>query len=551
MAELKDRIEWIGPSRRMIIVSAFIAFSMISTMHVSNSSQGEPTEETVLRLGVMQKVDSLNPFIGMTDTSRILYGLLYDSLQAVGSDLQSTPNLALNWEIAEDYTPYGSVWEYEITPNARWHDGEPLTADDVVFTVNLNADYYAMMWAYQPYAFYMDYAEKMDDYTVRIHFYDRATTEPMPVAYADSIFMPIVPKHLLESMTVAQIGFDWTGVFASSNPPIVGSGPFMATETIYDDFLECEKITLVKNPNYHWAADRDVETRFDRVEMHFYLDETALSMALQQGHLDVAQLPPEEYSVLKDDVLEGSVTDIETFDGPKCTQYWTHVLICMSEYGDNPSRLDPTIRQAMTMATDKTFIVDAYYQGLADEGSTLIPPANEEWHYELTEEERYDFDLAAANALLEAGGYLFTPWSPTVRVCTADSYAVQEGLVPEDTPLTYDMVVRQEAPEEKDIAMYLESEWAKIGIELNYRIMPEAQLGAVVYSYNYDTAIWYWSSDPDPNYMLFCQSENSWNGWSDNMYSTPEYEQNYTASITTMDRSDRAEYVDNCQKIHY
>ena len=536
----------------MLAISILVAVSMITTIHVSNSSQGEPDEETVLRLGVMQKVDSLNPFIGLTDTSHILYGLLYDSLQAVGGDLESTPNLALNWEIAEEYTPYGSVWEYEITPNARWHDGEPLTADDVVFTVNLNADYYAQMWAYQPYAFYMDYAEKVDDYTVRIHFYDRATTEPMPVAYADSIFMPIVPKHLLESMTAAQIGFGWSGVFASSSPPIVGSGPFMATETIYDDLLEGDKITLVKNPYHHWAVDRDAEVRFDRVEMHFFLDETAMSMALQQGQLDVAQLPPEEYSMLKEDVLEGTVTDIETFDGPKCTQHWTHVLICMNDDGgDNPSRLDPTIRQAMTMATDKAFIVDTYYQGLADEGSTLIPPVNEEWHYEPTEEERYDFDLAAANALLEAGGYLFTPESPTVRVCTADSYAVQEGLVPEDTPLVYDMVVRQEAPEEKDIAMYLESEWAKVGIELNYRIMTEAQVGAVVYSYYYDTAIWCWSSDPDPNYMLFCQSENSWNGWNDNMYSTPEYEQNYTASVTALDLSERAEYVDNCQKIHY
>jgi peptide/nickel transport system substrate-binding protein len=531
--------------------AVLIAASMICTACVMDSSRAETTDDRVLRIGFMQKMDSLNPFVGLTGASYVLYSLVYDCLQAVDEDLGSTANLALGWGIDADYEPYGSVWGFNLTENARWHDGTPLTADDVVFTVNLNADNYAQMWAYQPYTYFMDYAEKVDEKTVRIHFYDRSTAEPMPVAYGTSMFFPIIPSHLLDQMTPSEIGFNWEGVFDDSDPPLVGSGPFMATENIYDEFLQGDQITLVRNPDYHWALDRGLDVRFDRVEMHFFDDATAMALTLETGGLDTAQFPPQEYLAIKDRVEDDLLQDIETYDGPRCTQYWTEVLINMYNAGPNPSRLDPVIRQAMAMATDKTYIVDNYYLGLADEGSTLIPPVNEEWHYELSPEEVYEFDIDAANALLEAGGYRYTVDSPSVRVCTADSYAVQEGLVAEGTHLDYDMAIRQEYPEEKDIAQYLQYEWAKIGIHVSYRIMTEAAMAAYIYSYAYDTAIWYWAADPDPNYILFTQSKYAWNAWNENLYSTPEYEENYSASIQALDLSERKGYVDACQRVHY
>ncbi|MCJ7488605.1 MAG: ABC transporter substrate-binding protein, partial [Thermoplasmata archaeon] len=540
-----------GPSSTALAMAVLVAVSMVLSAYVMDFSQGEGDDERVLRIGFMEKVDSLNPNVGMTDSSYMLYGLVYDCLQAVGDDLESTPNLALDWSIAEDYEPYGSAWEFNITPNAQWHDGEPFTVDDVVFTINLNAEYFVQMWSYQPYTYYMDYAEKVDADTVRIHFYDRVTEQPMPVAFAESLLIPILPKHLLQGMTIGDIGFNWIGAFEGHDPPMVGTGPFMATENIIDEFTQGDKITLVRNPYYHWAADRDLDVRFDRIEMYFFIDAFSMATALEMGELDVAQLPPFEYRTLKDKVLDGTLENVDTFDGPKCTQYMTEVMICMSTGGSNPSRLDPVIRQAMAMATDKTYIVDNYYLGLADEGSTLIPPVNAEWHYELSQEEVYEFDIGAANALLEAGGYRYTVESPSVRVCTADSYAVQEGLVTEGTQLVYNMAVRHEYPEERQIAMFLQEQWGEVGIEIEYDIMTEAALGNLVYSYNYDTAIWYWSSDPDPSYILFCQSKCSWGGWNDNQYSTPEYEENYTASIQALDYSERKSYVDACQRVHY
>ena len=513
----------------------------------------EAADEIVLRIGFMQKIDSLNPFLGLTDAAYVFYGLVYDALHGVGNDLETEANLATSWHVNTSYSPYGSAWDFNITPNAKWHDGEPLTVDDILYTVYLNSDYYQQAWAYQPYAYYMDEALIADADTVTIKFFDRVTGFPKPASYADLVCVPIMPKHALQGvMTPENIATRWTGVL-DSNPPIIGTGPFMATSTIYQDWVDGDVITLVRNPNYHWAADKvgSPTIRFDRLEMRFYNDATAMSLALERKQLDIAQFPPSEYQTIKAGVASGSIANTTTYDGLKCTQYWTEIGFSMAPGGPNPTRLDPAVRHALAMATDKDYIVDNFYLGFAEPGTTLISPVNSLWHYEPTMAEKFQFSLAAADQMLEDAGYQYTTESPNVRVATASSLAVTEGWVQEGTPLAYDMLVRQEFPEEKDIAQYLQDQWADVGVSISFRVVTEAQLSTIVYTYNYDTMIWYWSADPDPNFMLFCQSKLAWDGWSDNYYYSDVYEDNYSLSVSEFDYDLRKQYVDSCQRVNY
>ena len=534
--------------------SALIAIALtipIAAMTELFVGETEAADESVLRIGFMQKVDSMNPNVGLLDPAYVFYGLVYDTPHCVDEDLNIVGNLCENWYVDESHEPYGSVWIMEFTENAKWHDGERFTADDVVFTFNLNCQNYVTMWAYQPYAYYMNYAERVDDYTVRVHYFDRVTGEPIPAAYARMICIPILPEHLLNDWTPTEISFAWEGVFEDSDPPIIGTGPFMATEDIYDEFLKGDKLTLVKNPDYFWMEERDLEVQFDRLELHFYDDSTSMALALEIGALDVAQFPPQDYITLRDKVSNGQLEDVVAHNSPKCTQYWTEANWNMNTAGPNPARLDPIVRQACAMATDLDYINNHYYLGLGEPGTTMIPPVNKEWHYEPTEEELYQYDIDAANDLLEAGGYRYPSPDADYRVCTADSYAVQNGLVPEGYSLSFHVALRQEAPEEKNIVQYIQNEWANIGVNIYYDIMTEAALGQYTYSYAYDITIWYWSADVDPMYMLFCQSKVSWNGWSDNMYYELDYEENFTAQLQEFDVEKRKEHVHNCQKLHY
>ena len=518
------------------------------------SSNAALYADAVLRIGFMENVDSLNPYIGLSDVSRLLYSLVYDSLTTVDENLNPTPNLALEAYPVPISDPdmiaygrsYGSVWQYNLTSHAFWTDGEPLTADDVVFSVNLNAGNYSSLWSYQPYTFFIESAEKVSECAVRIWYTDSC-------AYGDHLAMPILPKHKMESMSAAEIGFSWTGVYDGENPPIVGSGAFKASSTIYQDWLDGDILTLLRNPTSHWSSEYGLSVHFDKLEFLFYMDETAMILALEMGQIDAASFSPAAYRNMDYALKTGELDNITLFTSPKVNQYWTHIGFCMSPTNDpdyNNAKLDLNVRRALAMAVNKTYVVQQFYLGLAEEGSTIIPSVSEYWHYQTNESEAIPFDPVAAAQVLDSAGYIDTN-SDGIRECTAGSWVVEEGYETVDTPLSFEIIVRREHPEEKNIAMYLLDQWADIGVEINYVVVDKDIAMTTVYSYSYDLFLGSWSGDVDPNRQLFSLSPVAIAGWSDNKWVNASYAENYTASVMAIDSEARRDFVWNCQRIHY
>lgn len=551
----------------IVLCVTVLAVPIAGIMGATENATAAP-KESILRLGFLQKIDSLNPYAGLNDAAYVFYGLVYDALGVIDNNMQPSPDLALGvWAVpltdpemvAHPSYPYGSVWQYNLTHNATFTDGEPFTADDVVFNINLNAGNYSSMWSYQPYSYFMKDAVKVDDYTVRIHFRDKVTNKPSPAAYAYLISIPMLPKHKLQSKTAMEIGYQWDGLFDDEAVPIVGTGPFMATSRIRAEYLAGTTLTLVKNPNYHWVKDRVLlpgeapdrwEVKFDKLVFYFYDDPAAMSYAIKNGKIDCAAFPPQEFNALKKD----APTNITFYSGPKITQYWTEIGFCMDNAGPNPSRLDRNIRTALAMATNKSYIIENYYLGLADVGTTVIPPINSYWHYEpnATEKAQFKFDIAAANDLLDKSGYPRPPGDPNgIRIVDKTSAAAKNGWATENTQLTYQMLIRREYPEEKTIGQYLAQVWRTVGVNLVLSILDEATMTQQVYAYTYDTMIWYWSADIDPNYQLFSVSKKAWNGWSDTKWANQSFEDNYTLSVQSMNKTQRQMYVDNAQRVHY
>jgi peptide/nickel transport system substrate-binding protein len=547
--------------RNLTISVAVLLIAVLTVPQGASSlaaSQDPEVPETSLTIGSMWPIDSLNPLLGANANSFVFYGLVYDSLFVPDRDLEKVGHLVTDWravplddpEMIAEGLPYGSVWEYDLTRNATWHNGEPVTVEDVEWNINVRCEYYKEMWSPQPYFHTTERAEIVDDDTFRIYYFDRDTGEPAPSALGDWCWLNLLPKHMLGDMGSTYLSLQWNGVFEGSDPPVVGSGPFMATPTILEDWVAGNEITLVKNPNYFLKADRGMEVKFDKVIFKFYDDATAMRLALMQGDIDVAEFPTETFKAIDNAVESGEVTNVETYDGPKITQYWTQLAFNMVDGGPNPSRLDPVIRQALSMATNKSYIVTNFYNGFARPGTTSIPPVSK-WHYEPTEEERFDFNLEAARQLLEDAGYLYPSPDADYRVCTADSRAVTEDWVDEGTELDYWMLVRREFPEERLIAAYLQDMWKLVGVKIHYEVVDESYLATVCYGFEFDTLLWYWSGCIDPQYQLFCQTKYAWGGWTDNKYYNPEYDENFNLQAHALNFTERKVYVDNCQRIHY
>lgn len=511
----------------------------------------------------MNPVDSLNPFLGITDTARFYYGLVYDGLQAQGEYLEYMPNLALtaspvplsDTEMVESDAPYGSVWEYNITPNARWHDGELFTADDVVWNLNLNCygANFTDTWIYSPYTYFMKYAEKKDADTVRVYFYDRETGSLLPVAYGDFIPVFMVPRHLLSDKGTAYISFQWPGWFNDSGEKIIGTGPFKPGPDAVSEYMQGDHLSLVRNEDYHWFADKGMEIDIDKIIMYFYDDETAMKLALQQNMLDIAQYSSNTFQSIQDSLAAGTLKNIATYSGLRPSQHSTVISFSTQDTGSNKWRLDPDARRALAQAVNKTYISSEIYKGLAQEGDGLISPVLESWYWEPDDSHQVGYDMASAELMLELAGYVDLD-DDGIRECTADSASIKNGWAIEGDELELNMAVMIEYPEDKIVAQYLQQQWALIGVDLVYEMYLESVLRHLIICNCYDhpnSVISHPTSDPDPNYVLWQHSRRSFNIWTLGGSWNPEFEENYTASVSTLDAQLRSQNVDNCLSIAY
>jgi len=544
----------------IIAGTALIVLALIIPTAVMMSIWDNPSTppDTVLRIGVLQRADSLNPNVGIYRTSQLFYSLVYDCLQSVDEDLDVTPNLASSWypvptsdpELQQTGEPYGSVWQYNLTHNAFWHDGVPFTASDVVFTFNLNAWNYSSMWAFQPYSYFMKDTDEVDDYTIRTHFYERATGNSIPVAYADLMSIPILPKHKLENMNPFTIAFNWTGIFVGEEFPIVGTGPFTGAEDIREEWVAGDHITLVRNSDYHAKKDGNLEIHFDKIRIYFYEEAEAVKLALTNKLLDIARFDGEGYVELGREVGNGTAKNVVTYRGLSPAQDSVYLSWLMNSAGPNLARLDPTVRTALAMATNKSWIASNICEGLAQEASTVTSPINTRWHYEPNATERIRFDPDGARLMLESAGYVDTD-ADDVRECTQTSFAVLNDLVAAGTHLSFDMAVfRDRVWRAQEIGEDLLENWRDVGVAVDLRIIDD-QVSPTYCPVDLDVALMAGSQDLDPNRILFAQSRRAWGGWSDSRYFSEQYEANYNLSVSAMSPGDRKQYVDNCQRTHY
>jgi peptide/nickel transport system substrate-binding protein len=530
-----------------------MALSGLQAVAVSVSRAAGTENLTTLTIGLMEPIDSLNPFIGINDNAYIFYGLVYDYLIAVDGAMQPKPNLAMTWNVVKEDLPVGSVWQYNLTHNATWHDGEPFTADDVVFTFEFQIGAIRSLWAYQPYTKLIQSVEKIDDYTVWIHFKDYSG-QPAPCSFGDAIMVPIIPKHIWESVGAAAAGF------AYENYLPVGTGPFMCSNDTKEQFLKGDQLVLTRNPEYHGYKDYKQKIAFDRIVLEWYLEPTAMVADMERGAIDLAKFDAPNYKNILDWHAANPNQPVGHYAGLQCTGFSVEVGINMKNTAggnDISLRLDPAVRKAMAFATDKQFIVDHIYKGYGQTGTGMLTPMYKDWWWSPSNQTMQStndwgetkalaipYSLDLANETLENAGY---HWNSDHTVRVSDS----TNTFTKNAELRFNIVVEAELTEDKDVATFLAEEYKVVGIQLDPMIVNTKIWNQLIYTPNYDLTITYWSGDPDPNYLLYVQSSYALDSWSDNFYSDAQYDQNYTGSVDAVNMTARKIYVDDCQMHTY
>jgi peptide/nickel transport system substrate-binding protein len=477
---------------------------------------------------------SLNPMSGYLALDFYFwtpsYHLLVDFAQDFGVEPfgEEGSGLATDIQVSDDLMEF----TYTIRDDVMWSDGQPLTAEDVAFTLNL----YKGNHAYLPqnYLTLIDgEVEQVDDFTVRWR-----TKEPTGLYSGEFPYMYdyILPKHVFEDLEKPK---------QYENVPQTASGPFMITEYEVGEFVRMEK-------NPEWTGP---EPHVDEIVWRTFKNEDAMAEALRQGEIDFAYFTtPNIFNTIADveniDEMVGSIPSFSEI-GMNTGSAYQEADDYFTPHGDgHPALTDVNVRRAIRMAIDSEQLNERVMLGYGTPGTTIIPPVSVEGaRWEPTGDELIAWDIDAANALLDEHGYLDTD-GDGVR-------EMPEGSLDPGRPLEFRYYTRTSEQTSVDAAEFV-SEWLdQIGIATNVEAISSGRLGDIINEGTYELFSWGWIPDPDPDSALSwftCDQrppDGKTYGNNDSYYCNPEYDALYAEQRTTLDPEARWEIVHEMQRIYY
>ena len=406
-----------------------------------------------LRAAITGDEDTLNPYTYVSGfPGWNLLMMQYDSLMQLDANGDPQP-----W-LAETVTANADLSEYTVTivDNATWHDGEPLTAEDVKFSLDYFIDSATGRFSrdLRP----VTGVELSGDRDVVITL---GSTNPAfdLVALAD---IPIIPMHVWE-------GIEAPGEQAFDISTNVGSGPYMLTEYQPDQFYR-----LKANESYFKGAPQ-----VDELVVIIFADDAGALAAIRTGEVDVSfeRVSPEQIELL---ASQGSLAIAQ---GPEFTTQMINFDASKAPFDDL------AVRQAMSLAIDAEDIVETVYLGAATVGSPgWVHPDKAVYNSDVTPQ----FDPAAANQLLEDAGYT-----------DSDGDGVREF---DGQPMSFEMITNSSDSLRLRIAELTAEMLAAVGIEVTVSSVETGTWEEAVWpgfdianGRNYDMATWGWSAPIQAN----------------------------------------------------
>lgn len=449
----------------------------------SGDGARQPTAER-LTIAVSQDSGPLNLFAGTNDA---LLELVYDKLLSP-SPYVTDPQ---PWLAEEVRAIDPSTWEVTLRDDVTWHDGEPLTADDVAFTFTYYEQAESSRHTHHVNEIPdIDSVEVVDDETVRF-----TCAFPCPelgtITLAD---LPVLPRHI------------WEGVDEPSQVVAlpVGSGPYRLVA--YDPVS-----------GYRFEANADYFAGapvIDELVMPVIEDPSATFTALRTGEIDAAA------RTLSPELLEQFSADP---DVDVATTAPLHFLELRMNYERTPLDV-PELRHALSLAVDRRELLDIVALGQGRAADQGYPHPDSPW---TNPDLSTPFDLDEANTVLDELDYLDT-----------DDDGVREG--PSAMPLAFTVKVNGAEPTHVRAAELVAEQFAEVGVELSIETVDAGALAGLFRTREFDLAVGTISAHGVADPTQFIMSHRSGYLWNAPEVPYPEWDtlfEQWTATTTIEDRT--------------
>jgi len=480
--------------RDKVIVVALIGLMVVASIAAiaadQNPAGGDPAYGGTYVEGVAGVPQYLNPVIAATDVDQDVARLAFSGLTRYDRAGAIVPDLASAFHTESD----GRIWTFDIREDATWHDGQPVTADDVVFTVRLLQD----RGYVGPYsdAFRGVTVDKISMRSVRF------TLPDVYGPFADSTTVPLLPSHLLGNVPYAELSRQ------PFNASPIGTGPFRVTE------VDGRQVVLLRNDDFYRTRPARGRPYLDKVILRFYPDQSDALLALSRGEVDgvggLSSQDGERARSLKSAVLYSLPTD-------------NFVSLFLNVRPEKAVFRDRAVRQAIATAIDRGRVLQLAADGRGTVADEFVPSSS--WAY-VKDVARYTYSTEDAIALLDAADW---------KDHDGDGIRDKGGQ-----KLAFTISTSNE-PARTAAARQIQHDLNAIGMSVTVNSMPFGQLvDSVARQRTFDAllveiAV---SGDPDP-YTFFHSTEVTDPGHNFSGFSTLPIDRNLEAARRTFDEGAR------------
>lgn len=506
-------------------------------------------EPLTFRVGWETEIPSLNPATNWAEEGGFIIDLMFDSFYEMNENMEPVPLLVTEEKISDDFL----TWDLTIAEGVTWHDGKPLTADDVVY--NLKALLKTMPPMLRANLEFIEAVEKTGEYSFRLRMKYPQPERLTKVLLADDplVFLPPHRCPPLEEITLEYI-LDYK--------PEIGYGPFKLVEWKKDQHV------ILEAYEGYWGQ----KPHIDRLIFKRYDSETATVEALLAGEVDLAF----ELTAM---TLVPKIKRAKGFDVSATRSQWLHdVIFNLADWNENirPALLQPEVRRALAHCIDVDKIIRLVWLGYAQATPTILPDAGPYPAFRNNDIRYYEFDIEKAKEILEEHGWVdrdgdgvrektitytirplrfedgkhvVAPDGHLERV-PADQWIVKTETVKLDFEVwietSYSVLLR--------VFEIIKEDAAKAGIRLRPTVMEGAKMydqiwGDDGYRADFDILGWGWNIGADPTFILEWLSAYQIGGWSDSNYHNPEFTGLYTLQKKTLDPQKRAEIIRRAQEL--
>lgn len=382
---------------------------------------GEPERGGTVVVGMRTDFGGFNP-VTNTDwyTTEVMNHALFTPLIQYDENLRARPYLAESWELLGDT---GIV--FRLRRDVRWHDGRPLTAEDVKFTFDLAKSPATASLLASAYLSEVDRAEVVDSFTIRFHF-------ARPFAQTlDSFWWAPLPGHLLAGTAPDQL----RNAPFNRNP--VGSGPYRFVE-----WRSKERLVLARDSAFPEALGG--APYLDRVVFRIIPEAPTMLTELLTGGVQV-DLPvfPDQTAQIKRN------PELELFAFPSRTFHY------IGWNNRRPPFDDVAVRRAMTLAIDRQEIIDALLAGYGTPAVGPIPP----WSPLYPEDvEPLPHDPEQSSQLLRSVGWV-----------DRNGDGIRENAA--GRPLRFTLITNQENPLNRAVVEVVQGQLRRVGADARIRLL--------------------------------------------------------------------------------